>query len=66
MSSFIMEHIFKAYNTYSLNYRTKNLITDGSNKITSYSLISIRLTTVKMKRHVKAYCTVGTDSSFLL
>jgi len=27
-----MEHTFKAYNMYSLNYRTKNLITDGFNK----------------------------------
>jgi hypothetical protein len=55
MFSFIMENIFKAYNMYSLNYRTKNLITNGFNKITSYTLISIRLTTVKMKRHCKAY-----------
>jgi len=47
-----MEHTFTAYNMYSLNYRTKNLITDGFNKITSYTLISIRLTNVKMKRHV--------------
>jgi hypothetical protein len=61
-----MDHTFKAYNMYSLNCRTKNLITDGFNKTTSYTLISIRLTTVKMKRHVKAYCTVGTDDSLLL
>jgi hypothetical protein len=61
-----MENTFKAYNMYSLNYRTKNLITNGFNKITSYTLISIRLTTVKMKMHCKAYCTVGTDDSFLL
>jgi len=61
-----MEHTFKAYNMYSLYYRTKNLITNSFNKITSYTLISIRLTTVKMKRHVKAYFTVGTDDSFVL
>jgi len=51
---------------YSLNYRTKNLITDGFNKITSYTLISIMLTTVKMKRHVKACFTAGTDGSISL
>jgi len=61
-----MEHTLKAYNIYSLNYRTKNLITDGFNKITSYTLISTRLTTVKMKRHVKACFTAGTDDSFSL
>jgi hypothetical protein len=61
-----MEHTFKAYNMYSLNYRTNNLITDGFNKITSYTLFSIRLTTVKMKRYVKVYWTVGIDDSFLL
>jgi len=49
---------------YSLNYRTKNFITDGFNKITSYTLISIRLTNVKMKRHVKACFIAGTDDSF--
>jgi len=61
-----MEHTFKAYNMYSLNYRTNNLITDGFNQITSYTLFSIRLTTVKMKRYVKVYWRVGIDDSFLL
>jgi hypothetical protein len=61
-----MEDTFKAYNMYTLNYRTKNLTTDGFNKITSYTFISIRLTTVKMKRHVKAYFIVGTDDSFFI
>jgi hypothetical protein len=61
-----MEHTFKAYNMYTLNYRTKNLTTDGFNKITSYNLTSIRLITVQMKRRVKAYFTVGTDDSFFI
>jgi hypothetical protein len=65
ISSLTMEHTFKAYNIYLSNYRTQNLITDSFNKITSYSLISIRLATVKTNGSVKAYITVGIDASFL-